>query len=213
MIAEVAAGGALGIGLSVLQETVKRAKDRSVTTRFILKRLKATIDNITPLMVQIDMVSEQMEDPSLRKVSEHLKLLLESAVSLVEANAELRRRNLCKKFRYMREIKEFEAELRGLVDVDVQVNQWADIKALKANMSEIITKLDKIMHQPTECICCKNNCSTSQSTNQDIVEETDRSPEKNAECSNDGWKLKIDINIGWWSRKQNKCHGIRFALQ
>nr|ACQ99481.1 truncated RPW8.2 [Arabidopsis lyrata subsp. petraea] len=49
MIGEVFAGGALGIALGVLQEAVKRARDRSVTTRFILDRLKATIDSITPL--------------------------------------------------------------------------------------------------------------------------------------------------------------------
>nr|ACQ99493.1 RPW8.2 [Arabidopsis lyrata subsp. petraea] len=214
MIGEVFAGGALGIALSVLQETVKRAKDRSVTTRFILDRLKATIDSITPLLLQIDKVSEEMEDPPLRKVYERLKLLLESAVSLVEANAELRRRNLRKKLRfYMRKIKELEARLKWVIDVDLQINQLADIKELKAKMSEMSTKLDKIMRQPTECTCVKSNCSTLQSTNQDIVEETDRSSEKNAECSNDGWKLKIDINIGWCSRKQNKCHAIRFAVQ
>nr|ACQ99488.1 truncated RPW8.2 [Arabidopsis lyrata subsp. petraea]ACQ99494.1 truncated RPW8.2 [Arabidopsis lyrata subsp. petraea] len=37
MIGEVFAGGALGIALGVLQEAVKRARDRSVTTRFISK--------------------------------------------------------------------------------------------------------------------------------------------------------------------------------
>ncbi|CAD5325409.1 Powdery mildew resistance protein RPW8 domain [Arabidopsis suecica] len=148
MIAEVAAGGALGLALSVLHEAVKRAKDRSVTTRFILHRLEATIDSITPLVVQIDKFSEEMEDSTSRKVNKRLKLLLENAVSLVEENAELRRRNVRKKFRYMRDIKEFEAKLRWVVDVDVQVNQLADIKELKAKMSEISTKLDKIMPQP-----------------------------------------------------------------
>ena len=48
----------------------------------------------------------------------------------------------------MRDIKEFEAKLRWVVGVDVQVNQLADIKELKAKMSEISTKLDKIMPQP-----------------------------------------------------------------
>ena len=43
----------------------------------------------------------------------------------------------------MRDIKEFEAKLRWVVDVDVQVNQLADIKELKAKMFEISTKLDK----------------------------------------------------------------------
>nr|ACQ99479.1 RPW8.2 [Arabidopsis lyrata subsp. petraea] len=214
MIGEVFAGGALGIALGVLQEAVKRARDRSVTTRFILDRLKATIDSITPLLLQIDKVSEEMEDPQSRRVNEDLKLLLKTAASLVENNAKLRRRNLLKKLRfYMRKIKELEARLKWVIDVDLQINQLADIKELKAKMSEMSTKLDKIMRQPTECTCVKSNCSTLQSTNQDIVEETDRSPEKNAECSNDGRKLKIDINIGWCSRKQNKCHAIRFAVQ
>ena len=53
-------------------------------------------------------------------------------------------------FRYMRDIKEFEAKLRWVVGVDVQVNQLADIKEVKAKMSEISTKLDEIMTQPTE---------------------------------------------------------------
>ncbi|CAA0392501.1 unnamed protein product [Arabidopsis thaliana] len=142
--AEVVAGGALGLALGVLHEAVKTAKDRSVTTRFILHRLEATIDSITPLVVQIDKFSEEMEDSSSRKVNERLKLLLENAVSLVEENAELRRRT------YMRDIKEFEAKLRWVVGVDVQVNQLADIKGVKAKMSEISTKLDEIMTQPTE---------------------------------------------------------------
>ena len=97
MIGEVVAGGALGLALGVLHEAVKTAKDRSVTTRFILHRLEATIDSITPLVVQIDKFSEEMEDSSSRKVNKRLKLLLENAVSLVEENAELRRRNVRKK--------------------------------------------------------------------------------------------------------------------
>lgn len=101
MIGEVFAGGALGIALGVLQEAVKRARDRSVTTRFILDRLKATIDSITPLLLQIDKVSEEMEDPQSRRVNEDLKLLLKTAASLVENNAELRRRNLLKKLRFV----------------------------------------------------------------------------------------------------------------
>ena len=101
MIAEVAAGGALGLALSFLHEAVKRAKDRSVTTRFILHRLEATIDTITPLIVKIDKLSEKMEDSSSRKFNERLKLLLVNAVSLVEENAELRRRNVRKKFRFV----------------------------------------------------------------------------------------------------------------
>ena len=42
----------------------------------------------------------------------------------------------------MRDIKEFEAKLRWVVGVDVQVNQLADIKEVKAKMSEIRTKFD-----------------------------------------------------------------------
>ena len=53
-------------------------------------------------------------------------------------------------FRYMRDIKEFEAKLRWFVGVDVQVNQLADIKEVEAKMSEISTKFDEIMTQPTE---------------------------------------------------------------
>ncbi|CAA0392505.1 unnamed protein product [Arabidopsis thaliana] len=131
MIAEVAAGGALGLALSVLQEAVKRAKDRSVTTRFILHRLEATIDSITPLVVQIDKFSEEMEDSSSRKVINVLSFSLRTLFLL-----------------YMRDIKEYEAKIRWVVGVDVQVNQLADIKELKAKMSEISTKLDKIMPQP-----------------------------------------------------------------
>ena len=42
----------------------------------------------------------------------------------------------------MRDIKEFEAKLRWFVGVDVQVNQLADIKEVKAKMSEAKPKFD-----------------------------------------------------------------------
>ncbi|CAL9246912.1 unnamed protein product [Arabidopsis halleri] len=211
-VSELMAGAALGLALQVLHDAIKRAKDRSLTTRCILDRLDATIFRITPLVAQVDKLSEEVED-SPRKVIEDLKHLLEKAVSLVEAYAELRRRNLLRKFRYKRRIKELDASLRWMVDVDVQVNQWVDIKELMAKMSEMNTKLDEITRQPTDCICFKSNHSTSQSSNQDIVEETDRSLEENVECSSDGSKPKIDIHIHWSSRKRNKDREIRFVLK
>ncbi|KAF2587757.1 hypothetical protein F2Q70_00040619 [Brassica cretica] len=89
-IGEVMVGAALGITLQVLHEAIMKAKDRSLTTKYILERLEATISRITPLV----------------------------AISLVEAYAELRRRNLLKKYRYKSRIKELEASLRWMVEVD-----------------------------------------------------------------------------------------------
>ena len=99
-IGEVLVGAALGITLQVLHEAIIKAKHRSLTTKCILDRLDATISRITPLVVHVDKISKGVED-SQRKVIEDLKRLLEKAVFLVEAYAELRRRNLLKKFRYV----------------------------------------------------------------------------------------------------------------
>lgn len=99
-VSELMAGAALGLALQVLHDAIKKAKDRSLTTRCILDRLDATIFRITPLVAKVDKLSEEVED-SPRKVIKDLKHLLEKAVSLVEAYAELRRRNLLKKFRFV----------------------------------------------------------------------------------------------------------------
>lgn len=92
-----------------------------------------------------------------------------------------------------------------MVDVDVKVNQWADIKDLMAKMSEMNTKLDKIMGQPIDCIISDEN-----NTNLDIVERVDPSLEAKAGCSNGHSKPKIDIHLRW--SKKSKDHGVRFVL-
>lgn len=99
-IGELFAGAALGFALQVLHEAIKKAKDRSLTARCILDRLEATILSITPLVAQVDKLSKDVED-SPRKVIEDLKVLLGKAVDLVDAYAELRRRNLLKKFKFV----------------------------------------------------------------------------------------------------------------
>ncbi|KAL1214374.1 RPW8-like protein 3 [Cardamine amara subsp. amara] len=211
-ISELVAGAALGFALQVLLEAIKKAKDRSLTTKCILDRLEATILSITPLVARIDKLSEELED-SPKKVIENLKFLLEKAVALVVAYAELRRRNLLKKFRYKRRIKELEASLRWMVDVDVQVNQWSNINEIMAKMSEMNTKLDEITRPPTDCTCFKSSQFLSSQTGNQSIVETDRSLEENVECLSDGAKPKIDIHIRWTSRKQSKDREIRFVVK
>ncbi|CAN6969512.1 hypothetical protein Bca4012_094840 [Brassica carinata] len=210
-IGEVMVGAALGITLQVLHEAIMKAKDRSLTTKYILERLEATISRITPLVVHVDKISKRVED-SQRKVIEDLKRLLEKAVSLVEAYAELRRRNLLKKYRYKSRIKELESSLRWMVEVDVQVNQWLDIKELLAKMSEMNTKLETITCPPTDCNCFKSNDSKSpvisQSSNQNILEATDGSSEEDEKES-----PRIDIHLRWSSRKGAKDREIRFMVK
>ncbi|KAF2533479.1 hypothetical protein F2Q70_00032549 [Brassica cretica] len=94
----------------------------------------AARDWVASFVAQVDKLSEEVEDSS-RKIIEDLKNLLNNAAFLLNAYAELRRRNLIKKYR--RSIKELEASLRCMINVDVQVNQWADIKKLMAKMSEM----------------------------------------------------------------------------
>lgn len=98
--------------------------------------------------------------------------------------------------------------------MDVQVNQWSDLKVLMAKMSEMNIKLDEITRQPTDCTCFKNShCLSSQTSNQSIIKETTRSSEEIAECSSDGSKPKIDIHIRWSSRKHSKDRDIRFVVK
>ncbi|KAG2329433.1 hypothetical protein Bca4012_021002 [Brassica carinata] len=208
-IGELVAGAALGLTLQVLHEAIKKAKGRSMTTKCILERLDATIFTITPLVDHVDKLSERVED-SQRKVIEELKHLLEKAVLLVEAYAELRRRNLLKKFRYKSRIKELEASLRWMVDVDVQVNQWLDIKELTTKMSEMNTKLEQITCQPTDCGCFETNQSISQSSNQNT---TGRSSGEDQESPSDESEPRIDIHLRWTTRNGTKDHEIRFVVK
>ncbi|CAH8268140.1 unnamed protein product [Arabidopsis lyrata] len=203
-LAEIIAGAALGLALQILHEAIQRAKDRSLTTSCILDRLDSTILRISPLIAKVEKLGKE-SDESMRKVIKDLKHLLEKAVVLVEAYAELKRRNLVGKYRYKRRIKELEGSLKWMVDVDVKVNQWADIKDLMAKMSEMNTKLDKIMGQPIDCII-----SDEDNTNLDIVERVDPSLEAKAGCSNGDSKPKIDIHLRW--SKKSKDHGVRFVL-
>ncbi|CAN8254795.1 unnamed protein product [Cochlearia groenlandica] len=166
MALESLVGGAiLGLSLQVLHESILRAKDRSLTTRFILNRLEATLRRITPLVVRIDKLSKETKD-SRGIVIEDLKKLLDKAVFLIDGYAKLGRRNLRKRYRYQRKIREFEASLRSMLDVDVQLNQWLDIKELAAKMSEMNTKLDEITRQPSDSSLdnYKKNHNISQST-------------------------------------------------
>ncbi|KAJ4900251.1 RPW8-like protein 3 [Raphanus sativus] len=170
MVTELMAGAALGLTLQVIHETIKKAIDRSLATSKILYRLDATICRITPFVIQVDKLSEEVGDSS-RKIIKDLTELLENAASLLKAYAELRRRNLIKKYRYRRSIKELEASLRWMVDVDVQVIQWADIKKLMAKVSEMNTKLDEITCRLSDGPWFKKNHSILQSSNQNTVKE------------------------------------------
>ncbi|KAG2263484.1 hypothetical protein Bca4012_014553 [Brassica carinata] len=211
MVAELMAGAALGLTLQVLHEAIKMAIDRSLATRKILYRLQATISRITTFVAQVDKLSEEAEDSS-RKVIEDLTNHLENAASLLMAYAELRRRNLIKKYRYRRSIKELEASLRWMVNVDVQVEQWADIKKLMAEVPEMNTKLDEITCRLSDGPWFKKNHSILQSSNQNTVKDTHQSSEENAGCLSEGSKPTIDINIQWKSRKGNNHRSIRFTL-
>lgn len=103
-LGELLTGAALGFLLQLLLEAIKRAKDRSLTTRCILDRLAATISKITPFVIKIDTLTEEVDEP-LRKVIEELKLLLAKTHSLVEAYAELKHRNLLRKYRFVFECR------------------------------------------------------------------------------------------------------------
>ncbi|KAG2329432.1 hypothetical protein Bca52824_000612 [Brassica carinata] len=72
-----------------------------------------------------------------------LGLTLQVLHEAIKKAKELRRRNLLKKFRYKSRVEELETSLRWMVDVDVQVNQWLDIKKLTTKMSEMNTKLEQ----------------------------------------------------------------------
>lgn len=95
-LVSLVAGAALGLSFQIIYEGVKKAKDRSV-----FDRLHTTINRVTPLIAQIDQHSEGVEDSPLRKVNERLKLLVGTAVCVVEAYAGLGRRNLSKKYRFV----------------------------------------------------------------------------------------------------------------
>lgn len=98
-----------------------------------------------------------------------------------------------------------------MVDVDVQVNQWADIKKLMAKMSEMDTKLDEIKRQPRDRIRSDDDDAITNDNTKKIFEKVDPSSEaKKGYCSNVSSNPKIDIHLRW--RKQSKDHGIRFVL-
>ncbi|EOA25340.1 hypothetical protein CARUB_v10018660mg [Capsella rubella] len=189
-LGEIVVGAALGLTLQILHEAILRAKDRSSTTRCILDRLDSTILRITSLIAKVEKLSGEA-DASMKKVIKDLNNLLEKAVVLVEAYAELKRRNLLGKYRYKRRIKELEGSLKWMVDMNVQVNQWADIKELMTKMSEMNTKLDEITRQPIDCI----RGSDEDNSNQNIVERVDPSLDSNDGCSNNGSNPKIEIHL------------------
>ncbi|AEE78668.1 RPW8-like protein 1 [Arabidopsis thaliana] len=187
-LVELLTSAALGLSLQLLHDAIIRAKERSLITRCILDRLDATLHKITPFVIKIDTLTEEVDEP-FRKVIEELKRLLEKAIRLVDAYAELKLRNLLRKYRYKRRIKELDSSLRWMIDVDVQVNQWLDIKKLMGKMSEMNTKLDDITRQPM-----------------DIIEATGRSSEEDG-CT----KPTIDIHFRW--KNQTKEHEIRFIFK
>lgn len=99
-LAEIIAGAALGLALQILYEAIKKAKRRSLTTSRILDRLDSTIVRITPLITELGKLGKKF-DESHRKVIKDLKHLLDNAVVLVETYAELKRRNILEKYRFV----------------------------------------------------------------------------------------------------------------
>lgn len=78
-----------------------------------------------------------------------------------------------------------------MVDVDVQVNQWLDIKELMGKMYDMNMKRDEITRQAIDF--------------QNIVQSPDLSSEEDG-CS----KPKIDIHLRW--KKRSKEHEIRLVV-
>ena len=48
-------------------------------------------------------------------------------------------------FRYIKAIETIELALRSIIVVDFQVDQWDDIKEIKAKISEVDTKLAEVI--------------------------------------------------------------------
>ncbi|VYS59972.1 unnamed protein product [Arabidopsis thaliana] len=134
-IGELAIGAVLGVGAQAIYDRFRKARDIS-----FVHRLCATIISIEPFLVQIDKRSK-VEGSPLREVNERLTCFLELAYVLVEAYPKLRRRQVLRKYRCIKAIETIELALRRIVVVDFQVDQWDDIKEIKAKISETDTKL------------------------------------------------------------------------
>jgi len=105
-LVELLTSAALGLSLQLLHDAIIRAKERSLITRCILDRLDATLHKITPFVIKIDTLTEEVDEP-FRKVIEELKRLLEKAIRLVDAYAELKLRNLLRKYRFVNVVNHF----------------------------------------------------------------------------------------------------------
>ncbi|CAA0385505.1 Powdery mildew resistance protein RPW8 domain [Arabidopsis suecica] len=138
-IGELAIGAVLGVGAQAIYDRFRKARDIS-----FVHRLCATILSIEPFLVQIDKRSK-VEGSPLREVNERLTCFLELAYVFVEAYPKLRRRQVLRKYRYIKAIETIELALRSIIVVDFQVDQWDDIKEIKAKISEMDTKLAEVI--------------------------------------------------------------------
>nr|ACJ05897.1 HR4 [Arabidopsis thaliana] len=119
---------ALRVGAQVIYDRFRKGKDTS-----IINRLGRTMKSISPVRDRIGKLSN-VEGKPFREVHESLTRLLEDAKSIIENYRKLRWSS-CRKYRYIKKLESIELELVRLV-LEIQVDQWTDIKETKAQISE-----------------------------------------------------------------------------
>nr|QDK59716.1 HR4 [Arabidopsis thaliana] len=135
---------ALRVGAQVIYDRFRKGKDTS-----IINRLGRTMKSISPVRDRIGKLSN-VEGKPFREVHESLTRLLEDAKSIIENYRKLRwSRHVCRKYRYIKKLESIELELVRVV-LEIQVDQWTDIKEMKAIQVDQWTDIKETKAQISE---------------------------------------------------------------
>ncbi|XP_004288077.1 PREDICTED: probable disease resistance protein At5g66900 [Fragaria vesca subsp. vesca] len=141
-MADLAAGGAMGLPFTVLYEVIKEVVIKTAMFEPLLKELDFTIDSLKPLIEEMDKYNKVLDRPE--KELREFKVQMEKGPELIRKCANLSKWQSYKKYKYSNQLLELQNSLQKLQFL-LSVQQARDVKqtlAVTKNIETVVLRID-----------------------------------------------------------------------
>lgn len=141
-MADLAAGGAMGLPFTVLYEVIKEVVIKTAMFGPLLKELDFTIDSLKPLIDDMDKYNKVLDRPE--KELREFKVQMEKGPELIRKCANLSKWQSYKKYKYSNQLLELQNSLQKL-QLLLSVQQARDVKqtlAVTKNIETVVLRMD-----------------------------------------------------------------------
>ncbi|KAM5576401.1 putative disease resistance protein [Rosa sericea] len=140
-MADLAAGGAMGVPFTVLYEVIKEVVIKTSMFRPLLEELKSKIEALNPLIAQMDSWNKVLDRPE--KELRQFKVQMEKGPELITKCANLSKWKSYKKYKYSNQLLELQNSLQNLLFI-LQWQQARDVKETLVGVKNVETVVQRV---------------------------------------------------------------------